>query len=172
MRFAAHYGSRPDFCEGADTESKGLFENLVGYVKSDLMVAEELSVADLPTANGQRLRWCNEVNAILHSEICPIPFERLEKEREPPSLRTQIATLVVRKVDRLGSVRFGSARYSVPSVHIGRNVELVAQDGRVLVVFLGEMSILDEPYVELELKSTQLAILRMGLDACRAIRKC
>jgi transposase len=41
VRFATHYGFRPDFCEGADPESKGLVENLVGYVKSDLMIPED-----------------------------------------------------------------------------------------------------------------------------------
>ena len=38
LRFAAHYGFRPDFCEANDPESKGIVENLVGYAKSDLMV--------------------------------------------------------------------------------------------------------------------------------------
>jgi hypothetical protein len=162
VRFATHYGFRPDFCEGADPESKGLVENLVGYVKSDLMVPGELSVEDLGGANAKGLGWCNEVNTAEHSEICAVPFERLEKERELmgvlPSLRAQIGKLVVRKVDRLSCVRFGSARYSVPNVHIGRQVELVAQDGMVLVVLLGEIvathalvapgetSILDEHY--------------------------
>ena len=162
VRFATHYKFRPDFCEGADPESKGLVENLVGYSKSDLMIPEELSVADLPRANELGLAWCDEVNAVMHSEICAVPFDRLAKERELmgilPQLRAQIAKLVVRKVDRLSCVRFGSARYSVPNTHIGRQVELVAQDGRVLVVFLGEIvashdlvapgetSILDEHY--------------------------
>jgi hypothetical protein len=162
VRFANHYGFRPDFCEGADPESKGLVENLVGYVKSDLMIPEELSVSDLVGANAKGLPWCNEVNAVVHSEICAVPFERLAKERALmgilPSLRAQIGKLVVRKVDRLSCVRFGSARYSVPNVHIGRQVELVAQDGRILVVFLGEIvathdlvapgetSVLDEHY--------------------------
>ncbi len=54
VRFATHYGFRPDFCEGADPESKGLVENLVGYVKSDLMIPEELSVADLARARTRR----------------------------------------------------------------------------------------------------------------------
>jgi transposase len=143
VRFATHYGFRPDFCQGADPESKGLVENLVGYVKSDLMVPEELNVADLAGANAKGLAWCNEVNAGMHSEICAVPFERLDKERELmgvlPSLRAQIGKVVVRKVDRLSCVRFGSARYSVPTVHIGRHVEVVAQDGMVLVVFLGEI---------------------------------
>jgi hypothetical protein len=137
-------------------------ENLVGYAKSDLMVAEELSVSDLATANVKGLAWCNEVNAVQHSEISAVPFERLVNERElmgtVPSLRAQIGKLVLRKVDRLSCVRFGSARYSVPNIHIGRQVELVAQDGVIMVVFLGEIvathalvapgetSVLDEHY--------------------------
>ena len=79
----------------------------------------------------------------MHSEICAVPAERLVKELELmgtlPSLRASIGKLVMRKVDRLSCVRFGSARYSVPNVHIGRQVELVAQDGRILIVFLGEI---------------------------------
>jgi transposase len=143
VRFATHYGFRPDFCQGADPESKGLAENLVGYVKSDLMIPEELSVANLDGANDKGLAWCDEVNAVMHSEICAIPAERLVKELEVmgtlPNLRATIGKLVVRKVDRLSCVRFGSARYSVPTIHIGRQVELVAQDGRVLIIFLGEI---------------------------------
>jgi len=143
VRFATHYGFRPDFCEGADPESKGLVENLVGYVKSDLMIPEELSVADLARDNELGLAWCDEVNAVMHSEICAIPAERLVKELKVmgtlPSLRATIGKLVVRKVDRLSCVRFGSARYSVPTIHIGRQVELVAQDGKVLIIFLGEI---------------------------------
>ncbi len=162
VRFAAHYGFRPDFCEGADPESKGLVENLVGYVKSDLMIPEELSVANLARDNELGLAWCDEVNAVVHSEICAIPAERLINELEVmgtlPSLRATIGKLVVRKVDRLSCVRFGSARYSVPNIHIGRQVELVAQDGQVLIIFLGEIiathdlvapgetSVLDEHY--------------------------
>src|SRR5674476_1197356 len=33
VRFVTHYGTRPDFCEGADPESKGIVENQVGYVE-------------------------------------------------------------------------------------------------------------------------------------------
>ena len=47
--------------------------------------------------------------------------------------------MVTRKVDRLSCVRFGSARYSVPNVHIGRTVELRVRDGVITVVFLGEI---------------------------------
>jgi transposase len=37
VRFATHYGFRPDFCEAADPESKGMVEHLVGYAKRDVI---------------------------------------------------------------------------------------------------------------------------------------
>ena len=143
VRFVTHYGTRPDFCQGADPESKGIVEALVGYVKSDLMIPEELSVADLVGANAKGVAWCTEVNAQVHSEIAAVPVERLALEHpllgDLPSLRARIGKVAMRKVDRLSCVRFGSARYSVPNVHIGRTVELRVADGTVMVVFLGEI---------------------------------
>lgn len=141
VRFATHYGFRPDFCEGQDPASKGIVENLVGYVKSDLMIPAELTVTDLAAANAAGRSWCVEVNAAVHSEIAAVPAERLLTEGpllgSLPSLRAQIAKLVIRKVDRLSCIRFGSARYSVPTRHIGKQVEVRVVDGVVEVVLLG-----------------------------------
>ncbi len=143
VRFATHYRFRPDFCEGNDPASKGIVENLVGYVKSDLMIPAGLTVADLRAANAAGVAWCAEVNGAVHSEICAVPNERLVTERELlrplPSLRPQIGQLVIRKVDRLSCVRFGSARYSVPTRHIGRQVEVRVSDGVVQIVLLGAL---------------------------------
>jgi len=143
VRFVTHYGTRPDFCQGADPASKGIVENLVGYVKSDLMIPEELDVTDLAGSNAKGVAWCAEVNAQVHSEICAVPAERLLVERpllgDLPSLRARIGKVVLRKVDRLSCVRFGSARYSVPMSHIGRQVELVVANGTLTAVFLGEI---------------------------------
>ncbi|GAB98857.1 putative transposase [Gordonia namibiensis NBRC 108229] len=36
VRYATHYEFAPDFCHGADPESKGIVENLCGYAQSDL----------------------------------------------------------------------------------------------------------------------------------------
>jgi len=123
VRFAAHYGFRPDFCEANDPESKGIVENLVGYAKRDLIVPQAPFI-DLAAANAAAAAWCVEVNAAVHSEICAVPAERLVTERElltpPPSLRASIGRLVTRKVDRLSCVRFGSARYSVPPASSAR----------------------------------------------------
>ncbi|WP_219539961.1 IS21 family transposase, partial [Nonomuraea guangzhouensis] len=90
VRFATHYGFRPDWCEAADPESKGIVENLVGYAKRDLVVPHA-PFDDLLAANVTARQWCAEVNTVTHSEICAIPAERLAGERELltalPSLR-------------------------------------------------------------------------------------
>ena len=164
VRFATHYGFRPDFCEAADPESKGMVEHLVGYAKSDLMVPQQ-PFDDHRTANEAAAVWCAEVNATTHSEICAVPADRLVMEqpllRPLPSLRLEWgARPVSRKVDRLSCVRFGSARYSVPCRLIGHQVTLATTatmitviepvTGEVLaehwLVPPGETSILDAHY--------------------------
>jgi transposase len=163
VRFAGHYGFRPDFCEAADPESKGIVENLVGYAKSDLMAAQA-PFGDLAAANAAASAWCAEVNGVTHSEICAVPAERMVTERELlaplPSLRPGIGKLVTRKVDRLSCVRFASARYSVPVLLIGTEVAVRVDDGRLLAIMTpggqmvaehmlvapGEASVRDEHY--------------------------
>jgi len=169
VHFATHYGFRPDFCKGADPESKGIVENLVGYAKRDLMIPElaedRLCSAQLSAANVSAAAWCAEVNAVPHSEISAIPADRLGQEQrllgELPQLRLEIGPRPVsRKVDKLSCVRFGSARYSVPNRLVGASVLIVVTDGRVQVlepftdevvadhalVAPGETSIVDEHY--------------------------
>jgi transposase len=162
VRFATHYRFRPDFCEGGDPASKGIVENLVGYAKSDLVVPAEPQVGRMGEANSDARRWCAEVNAQVHSEICAVPAQRVVVEIELlaalPSLRPRIGRVTIRKVDKLACVRIGSARYSVPIRLIGRRVEVMAAEGRVKVlegdeivadhalVAPGEASIHDDHY--------------------------
>ena len=150
VRFAAHYGFRPDFCEAADPESKGIVENLVGYAKRDLMIPQA-PFGDLAAANGAAVAWCAEVNGAVHSEICAVPAERLVIERELlaglPSLRAATGRLVTRKVDRLSCVRFASARYSVPVRLIGAEVRLRTDDGRLLVIMTGTGQVVAEHFL-------------------------
>ena len=163
VRFASHYGFRPDFCEAADPESKGIVEHLVGYAKADLIVPQA-PFGGFSAANAAAAQWCAEVNGVTHSEICAVPAERLVIERELlaplPSLRAAIGKFVTRKVDRLSCVRFASARYSVPAQLIGTEVGLRTDDGRLLVIVAatgevvaehvlvapGEASVRDEHY--------------------------
>jgi Mu transposase, C-terminal domain len=138
VRFATHYRFRPDFCEAADPESKGMVEHLVGYAKRDLMVPQQ-PFDDHRTANGAAAVWCAEVNAATHAEICAVPAERLAVEQPLlgvlPSLRLEWgARPVSRKVDRLSCVRFGSARYSVPCRLIGHQVTITTTDQLIMII--------------------------------------
>jgi len=161
LAFASHYGFRPDFCEAADPESKGVVENLVGYAKVDLLIPGA-PFADLATANAAAIAWCAEVNGVVHSETSAIPAVRLAAERpllrSLPSLRPALVPSAVRTVDRMRTVRHGSGRYSVPGAFIGTKVDLLVADGELVVsaggteiarhrlVGPGEMSLLDAHY--------------------------
>ena len=167
VRFAMHYSFRPDFCQGYDPASKGIVENLVGYAKTDLMVP--LGALEGPLepglANTAAVGWCTEVNNARHSEICAVPAERLAETelallKALPSLRPSIGRRETRKVDKLSTIRFAGARYSVPKQHVGQQVTVQAGAGRVTVFIAvtgevvaehpllpaGEASILDEHY--------------------------
>ncbi len=161
VRFATHFGFRPDFCEAADPESKGVVEALVRYAQVDLVVPAG-DFDDEEAANAAARGWCDEVNGRLHCEIAAVPADRLQAERAVlrplPSLRPPLRRGEARKVDKLSTVRFGSARYSVPRELVGRRVEVVAAEEHVLVdhdgvlvarhrlVAPGECSIVDDHY--------------------------
>lgn len=177
VRFATHYRFRPDFCEAADPESKGIVEALVGYGKDDFLTplllqaggldpaAGAAVLGDLSGSNKQAAAWCEEVNAAVHSEVAAVPAQRLVTERELltdlPWLRPSIGPApTVRKVDKLGTIRLGSARYSVPNTLVGARVA-VEVTGSTVVIFEastglvhaehdlvgpGEASIVDEHY--------------------------
>jgi transposase len=168
VRFATHYGFRPDFCHAHDPESKGIVEHLVGYAKRDVPIPGitgdgAVGDMDLVAWNDIARQWCAEVNGVEHSEISAIPVQQLEIERplmRPlPSLRPRIGHVEIRTVDKLSTIRVASARYSVPCRLRGRRVEAVTFDARVSIYDLdgvivavhpqvgpGESSILDEHY--------------------------
>ena len=163
VRFATHYGFRPDWCEAEDPQSKGIVEHLAGYAQTDLLIPSVDDWGDdLTAANAAARGWCDEVNSVVHSEIVAVPVERLVTEQEVlrplPSLRPALRRGVQRKVDRMATVRFGSARYSVPAGLVGQSVQVVAEESRILVlagettvavhplIAPGEVSIIDDHY--------------------------
>src|SRR5450830_646925 len=161
VRFATHFGFRPDFCEAADPESKGVVEALVGYAKADLVVPAG-GWASLAEANEAARQWCREVNGRVHSEIAAVPTERLLVEstllRPLPTLRPSLHHGESRQVDKLSTVRFGSDRYSVPIELKRKSVDVSVQEGAVVICYRGvekarhpvrapgEVSLLDEHY--------------------------
>jgi hypothetical protein len=147
VRFAAHYRFRRTTARQrtrSPCHGGGIVENLVGYAKDDLMIPLTLDDdpvdslwkgpgSGLARVNARAATWCAEVNAVVHSEICAVPAQRLDTERELlaelPSLRLEVGPKpVARKVDKLSCIRFASARYSVPNLLIGSTVTVLVDE--------------------------------------------
>jgi len=143
VRFATHYCFRPDFCEGCDLNRKGSWSASWVTPSTTWLCPRAWTTPTWPEANEAAQAWCAEVNAQVHAETCSVPDQRLEAERPLlgalPSLRPSFGRAVARKVDRLSCVRFGSARYSVPTKLIGRSVEVVVSANEVQVMHFGEI---------------------------------
>lgn len=139
VRLAAHYRFSPRTTERSDPESKGKVEALVRFTKSDLIPYEGFDSLD--QANQAGAAWCEEVNGEVHYETRARPVERLEVERplfrSLPAARPAVACGEQRKVDRLATVRFASARYSVPHRLVGKTVQVQASDRDVVVMHRG-----------------------------------
>ncbi len=139
VRLAAHYRFSPRTTERQDPESKGKVEALVRFTKSDLIPYE--GFGSLDEANQAGAAWCREVNGEVHYETRARPSERLEVERPLfralPAARPAVACGEERKVDRLATVRFVSARYSVPHRLVGEIVQVAATDRDVVIMHRG-----------------------------------
>jgi transposase len=161
VRLAAHYRFSPRTTECRDPESKGKVEALVRFAKSDFIPYEGFESLD--HANQAALEWCAEVNGEIHYETRARPVDRLEIERPlfralPAVGRPAVASGEQRKVDTLATVRFCSARYSVPHRLVGQIVHVTATDRCVVIIHAGvpvaehdllapgEASIVDEHY--------------------------
>ncbi len=180
VRFAAHYGFRPDFCEGGDPESKGVVENLVGYAQRDLVVPANNFSGNLAEANRRARLWGLEVNGRVHSETQAVPAARLDEERALmrllPSLRPALCRGALRTVNKTQTIRFGSARYSLPTGWVGKLVEVsvvdhevvLAEDGREIdrhpLMAPGEVSIKDEHYQGRTRVPTRAIRIRTGTE--------
>jgi hypothetical protein len=139
VRLAAHYRLSPRTTEYFDPESKGKVEATVRFAKSDLIPPEGFGSLDEANAAGRD--WCARVNAEPHSETRRAPAELIEAERSLlrplPASRPPLACGEPRKVDRLATIRFASARYSVPHRFVGEAVEALATDRELIVTHRG-----------------------------------
>ncbi|MDP8929971.1 MAG: hypothetical protein M3O70_15740 [Actinomycetota bacterium] len=162
VRFATHYRFRPDWCETADPESKGLVEHLAGYANATSSSHRKTTGRPSTTPTPPPAPGATRSTPPYTPRSPPSPPSGWSKSRRscgrcrrcgPPLRRGQR-----RKVDRLATVRFGSARYSVPANLVGVEVEVAAEEQRIIIfhgpdlvathplVAPGEVSIVDEHY--------------------------
>jgi len=124
-----HYGLQVHACVPADPASKGGSESTVKISKADLVPTEANLLPAYETFAELRAAcdaFCDHVNAREHRETRRPPIELLAEERRRlhplPDEPYTIAFGVTRVVDDEATVRYGSARYSVPHQLVGERV--------------------------------------------------
>lgn len=135
-----HYGLQIHACVPADPASKGGSESTVKIAKADLVPTDANLLPAYETFAGLRAAcdaFCDQVNAREHRETRRPPVELLAKERRRlhplPDEPYTVAFGITRIADEESTIRFGSARYSVPHKLVGERV-WVRVDGEELVV--------------------------------------
>lgn len=125
MDFARHYGFYPRLCRPYRPQTKGKVENLVGYVKKNLLTIQEINNFNMLNQRGAA--WLKKVNGKVHSSTGKIPALQLslEKLRAFSSIQDyEIYYLETRKVFNDSTFSFYSQRYSVPPLYMGKMVSL------------------------------------------------
>lgn len=124
-----HYGLQVHACVPSDPASKGGSENTVKVAKADLVPTDANLLPAYETFAALRAAcdaFCEHVNAREHRETRRPPIELLAEERHRlhplPDQPCTVAFGVTRVVDDEATIRYGSARYSVPHVLVTERV--------------------------------------------------
>jgi transposase len=138
-----HYGLQIHACVPADPASKGGSESTVKIAKADLVPTDANllpayeSFAELGAACEA---FCEHVNAREHRETRRPPIELLADERQRlhpvPDEPYTVAFGLTRVVDDESTIRYGSARYSVPHQLVTERVWVRVDDEELVVVHL------------------------------------
>lgn len=136
--FAKHYGIAIKTHRAYRPRTKGKVERLVDYVKDNFLAGR--SFVGLDDLNLQAERWLDQVaNRRVHATTGRVPEEVfLEIEQQLLTPLSAIAPYhfhqpVSRKVSNESMIHFGGSRYSVPPQWVGREVEVSADAGKIVI---------------------------------------
>ena len=128
VRFATHYRFRPDFCEAADPESKGIVERRNGFFETSFMPGRHFESPD--DFNAQFTDWLSTANTRTVRTIKARPVDLLPADTEAMlALPPAVLHLGWRNHVRLGRdyyVRVDTCDYSVDPRAIGVQVDVAA----------------------------------------------
>ena len=123
--FAHHYGFYVRLCRPYRPQTKGKVENLVRYVKKNLLTTQ--NTTDMEVLNQNSKSWLKKINNKVHTTTGQIPSINLSKEnlRDIKKIAGyEIYYLETRKVFNDSTFSFYSQRYSVPPQYIGKMVSV------------------------------------------------
>jgi transposase len=136
-----HYGIVIHTCMPADPQSKGGSEATVRLAKADL-VPTSANLLECYDSFSELEDACRDAmdrfNSRPHRETKRIPNEAIIEERHRlhrvPDEPYTLAFGTTRTVDRDGTIRYGSARYSVPHTLVGERVWVRTAGAELIVV--------------------------------------
>lgn len=110
-------------CRGADPESKGRIENVIGFIKNNF--AKNRTYSDLESWNHQALAWLKRTgNGKTHNSTKQIPEQVFKVEQSyllPAFSLSQknnhsegVTNLEVRRINKDNTIKYLTNRYSVP----------------------------------------------------------
>jgi len=139
-----HYGLQVHACVPADPASKGGSESTVKIAKADLVPTDANLLSAYETFAALRVAcdaFCEEVNGREHRETRRPPIELLTEERRRlhplPDEPYTVAFGMTRVVDDEATIRYGSARYSVPHVLVTERVWVRVAGDELVVTHVG-----------------------------------
>lgn len=123
--FSLHYGFFPTFCRPYRPQTKGKVENLVKYVKRNMLPLYRFD--GMAKLNEDAAAWCRKVNGLVHGTTNRIPTAVWEEEEKTamnprPDTPFHLYEIETRKVLPSSVVSFRSKYYSVPPQYIGKRV--------------------------------------------------
>ena len=140
-RYAAAAGFNVRVCEGYDPESKGKVEAGVKYVKQDGLYGEAFS--SWLGVREQVYQWVEQVaNRRVHGTTRRVPREMFA-EREQGVLKPYLTPTEtplgeeaneIRRVDKTSLISYQGTKYSVPMTYQCGQVQVRAEEGRLVVL--------------------------------------
>lgn len=141
MALRSHYAFRADFTNPASGHEKGLVEELVGYIRRNVMVPVP-RVESMEELQGELDEMCLRYQD-KHLRYHPLPVrEALAVEKQHltqlPVKEFEYALTKTAEVDNLSLVKFDRNRYSVPVNLVGRTVTVKGYPFQVKVYHHGQ----------------------------------
>lgn len=136
--FAAHYSFKPEFCNVASGNEKGLVENLVGYSRRNALVPVP-HVSDIDELNSMLLERClkyrSEHKIVSHQQSVREEYA-LEKPflQKIPPFRYDTSSKQTAKVNEFALVRFAKNNYSVPYRYIGQTITVKGNANTLIAI--------------------------------------
>jgi len=139
LAFCRLHGATANACRPFRPRTKGKVESGVKYVKRNALAG--MSFTSFEALQAHLERWIREVADLrIHGTTHERPIDRFPAEAAallPLKLVAAQALPRMRKVSADCLVDIDTNRYSVPSQHVGRIVEVVIENGHVLIRHAG-----------------------------------